>query len=230
VTPAPLDTLLSRIVEIQIPLPAPVALLVGILVFVVMLGPTLWKITNHAETVVHESAHALVGLVTGHRIRSVTINRDGGGGTVLEPDKGFGFGVAAFVGYVGASAAGLIAAGLISIGHIVAVLWLGLLLLAIMLPMVRKLFGGIVILACGMLLFFIVCYTTVGVETAVAYGVTWFLLMSAPKVALGVASKPKKVDDATILASRTFLWPSAWCFLWVVGTIAALVVGGAILV
>jgi hypothetical protein len=53
--------------------------------------------------------------------------------------------------------------------------------------------------------------------------------MSA-QVALGVASKPKKVDDATILASRTFLWPSAWCFLWVVGTIAALVVGGAILV
>lgn len=229
-TPAPLDTLLSRIGEIQTPLPAPVALLVGILVFVVMLGPTLYKITTHAETVVHESAHALVGLVTGHTIRSVTINRDGGGSTVMKPDEGFGFGVAAFVGYVGASAAGLIAAGLISIGHIVAVLWLGLLLLAIMLPMVRKFFGGIVILACGALLCFIVCYTTVGVETAVAYGVTWFLLMSAPKRALGVASKPKKVKDATALAEMTFLWPSAWCFLWVVGTIAALVVGGAILV
>src|SRR5271165_527187 len=37
------------------------------------------KITTHAETVVHEGAHALVGLVTGRRILSVRINRDGGG-------------------------------------------------------------------------------------------------------------------------------------------------------
>jgi hypothetical protein len=230
VTPAPPDTILSRIGEIQTPLPAPVALFVGIVVFVVMLGPALWKITTHAETIVHESAHALVGLVTGHRIRSVTINRDGGGATEMVPGRGFGFGVAAFAGYVGASAAGLIAAGLISIGRIVAVLWLGLLLLAVMLLMIRTFFGGIVILACGALLCLIVWYTTVGVETAVAYGVAWFLLMSAPKVALRAASKPKGVKDATILAGMTFLWPSAWCFLWLIGTIAALVVGGAILV
>lgn len=229
-TPASLDTMLSRIGEIQTPLPAPVALFVGILVFVVLLGPTLYKITVHAETVVHESAHALVGLVTGRRIRSVTINRDTSGGTIIVPDRGFGFGVAAFVGYVGASAAGLIAAGLISIGRIVAVLWLGLLLLAVMLLMVRKFFGGIVILACGALLCFIVLYTTVGVETVVAYGVAWFLLMAAPKRALVAASKPKDVADATILAGMTFIWPSAWCFLWLVGTIAALVIGGAILV
>jgi hypothetical protein len=230
VTPAPLDTILSRIGEIQAPLPAPVALFVGIVVFVVMLGPTFWKITTHADTVVHESAHALVGLVTGHRIRSVTINRGGGGATEMVPGSGPGFAVAAFVGYVGPSAAGLIAAELISIGHIVAMLWLGVLLLAVMLLMVRKFFGGIVILACGALLCLILWYTTVGVETAVAYGVTWFLLMSAPKVALRAASKPKNVTDAKVLAGMTFLRPSAWCFLWLIGTIAALVVGGAILV
>jgi hypothetical protein len=229
-TPAPLNTILSRIGEIQTQLPAPVTLLIGIVVFVVMLGPALWKVTIHAETVVHESAHALVGLATGRRIRGVTINRNGGGATDMVPKSGFGYGVAAFVGYLGASAAGLIAAGLISIGHVVAVLWLGLVLLAVMLLMVRKFFGGIVILACGVLLFFIVCYMTVGVETAIAYGVTWFLLMSAPKVALGAASRPKEVADATILTAMTFTWPSAWCFLWLVGTIAALVIGGMILV
>jgi hypothetical protein len=43
------------------------------------------------------------------------------------------------------------AAKLISIGHIVAVLWLGL-LLAAMLVMVRMFFGGIVIVACAVLL------------------------------------------------------------------------------
>lgn len=222
--------MLSRIGEIQTPLPAPVALLIGILAAIVVHGPTLFKITTHAETVVHEGAHALVGLVTGRRILSVRINRDGGGGTRMVPDSGFGFGVAASVGYVGASAAGLISAGLISVGRIVAVLWLGLLLLAVMLLMVRNFFGGIVILSCGVLLFLIVRYTTAGVQTTVAYGVTWFLLLAATKVALGAARNPKKVADAEILAGMTFLWRSAWCFLWMIGTIAALVVGGAILV
>src|SRR5262249_55829340 len=151
VTPVPLGTMLSRIGEIQTPLPAPVALFIGMLVFVVLLGPTLWKITTHAETVVHEGAHAVIGL-------GVTINPDGGGATDMVPKSGLGYAVAAFVGYVGASAAGLIAAGLISIGRIVAVLWLGLLLLAAMLLLVRKFFGGIVILVCGALLCLIVRY------------------------------------------------------------------------
>ena len=98
----------------------------------------------------------------------------------MVPDRGVGYAVAGFVGYVGPSAAGLIAAELISIGCSVAVLWLGLLLLAAMLLMIRNLFGGIVVLACGVLLYLIVWHATVGVETAVAYGVTWFLLVSGP--------------------------------------------------
>jgi hypothetical protein len=229
VTHLPLSNALSRIGEIQIPLPAPVALAIGMLVFIAVLGPALWKIATHAETVVHEAAHAMVGLVAGRRIRRVEINPNGGGSTRLVPQAGFGYGVATFAGYVGPSAVGLLAAWLISVGRIVAVLWLGGLLLAAMVLMVRNFFGGIVILACGALLYAILRYATAGVETAIAYGVTWFLLLSAPKDALRVAKKPKDVADAKILAGMTILWPSAWCFLWLVGTIAALVVGGAIL-
>jgi hypothetical protein len=216
--PPSLETVLSRIGETQIPLPPPIALFIGILVFIAVLGPTLWKVTTHVNTVVHEGAHALVGL------------GNGGGGTKMEPNRGFGYGVAAFAGYIGSSAAGLLAAWLISIGHILAVLWLGGLLLVAMVLMVRNLFGAIVILACGALLYLILRYTTAGAETAVAYGLTWFLLLSAPKDALSVAKKPKTVEDAKILAGMTFLWPSAWCFLWLAGTIAALIVGTAILV
>jgi len=228
--PPSLETVLNRIGQTQIPLPPPIALFIGILVFIALLGPTLWKVTIYVNTVVHESAHALIGLGTGHKIHSVKINPNGGGSTDMEPKSGLGYGVAAFVGYVGPGAAGLLAAWLISIGRIVAVLWLGGLLLAAMVLMVRNLFGGIVILACGALLYLILRYTTAGVETAVAYGLTWFLLLSAPKHALSVAKKPKNVADAKILAGMTFLWPSAWCFLWLVGTIAALIAGGAILV
>jgi hypothetical protein len=222
--------MLSRIGEIQTPLPASQAMLIGLMAAILVYARILWSIVNHAETVVHEGAHALAGIVTGRRIRSVKIDTDGGGATIMAPDTGFGFGVAASAGYIGSSTAGLIAAGLISVGRIVAVLGLGLLLLAAMLLIVRNFFGLIVILICGALLYLIVSYTTTGVQTVIAYGVTWFLLISGPKVASRVARKPKDVADAGILAGMTFLWPSAWCFLWLVGTIAALVVGGAILI
>lgn len=222
--------MLSRIGEIQTPLPASQAMLTGLMVAIVVYARILWNIANHAETVVHEGAHALVGIVTGRRIRSVKITTDGGGGTIMVPGTGFGFGVAASVGYIGSSTAGLIAAGLISIGRIVAVLGLGLLLLAAMLLMVRNFFGLIVILICGTLLYLIVSHTTTGVQTVIAYGVTWFLLISGPKAASRAARKPKDVTDAEVLSRMTFLWPSAWCFLWLAGTIAALIVGGAILI
>ena len=221
--------MLSTIGKIDTPLPAAEALVIGLLALIVVNGRTLWKVAGHAETVLHESAHVLVGIAAGRRIRGVNINTDGGGGTVMVPDSGFGFGVAAFVGYIGSSAAGLIAAGLISSGHIVAVLWLGLLLFVFMLLLVRNFFGGIVIITCGALLYLVMRYTTAGVQVAVAYGVAWFLLFSGIKVAFGAASRPNLVADAGILAGMTFLWRSAWCFLWLVGSIAALVVGAIIL-
>lgn len=183
--------MLSRIGGIQAPLPRSAVLLIGMLMAIMVYGATLWRIATHVNTVVHEGAHAMVGLSAGRRIRDVKINTDGGGGTTMVPDGGIGYAVAAFAGYIGPSAAGLIAAELIAIGRIVAVLWLGLLLLAVMLLMVRNFFGGIVILASGVLLYLIVRYTTIGAETVIAYGVTWFLLVSGPKAVLEAGSKPQ---------------------------------------
>ena len=219
--------MLSRIGELQIPLPPPVAVFLGILTFVAVLGPLLWKVTVHVNTIAHEAAHAMVGLGAGRRIRSVKINPDGSGATAIRPASGFGFGVAVFAGYLGPSAAGLIAAWLISTGRMVAVIWLGLLQLAVLLPMVRNFFGAIAILVCGALLYLTVRHATVGVETAVAYGVAWFLLLSGPKKVLSI---PVKSQDAKILAKMSPLWAWVWYCLWLIGTIAALVAGGALLV
>ena len=205
--------MLSRIGEIQTPLPASQAMLIGLMAAILVYARILWNIVNHAETVVHEGAHALAGIVTGRRIRSVKINTDGGGATKMAPDTGFGFGVAAAVGYIGPSAAGLIAAGLISTGRMYAVLWLGLVLLAVMLVTIRNFFGGLVILMCGALLYLVVRYGTAEVETAFAYGVAWFLLISGIRVALRAAGRPKDVTDAEILAGMTFLFRWMWCLL-----------------
>jgi len=225
--PSPLGTVLSQIGEIQLPLPPPVALFLGMLTFISVLGPVLWKVARHVDTIAHEAAHALVGLGAGRRVRSVTINPNGTGETAIEPVGGFGFGVAAFAGYLGPSAAGLLAAWLISTGHMVAVMWLGLLLLAVLLLMVRNSFGAIAVLVCGALLYLTVRRATAGVETAVAYGVAWFLLLAGPKTVL---STPVKSTDAKILAKMSPLWAWVWYCLWLFGTLAALVAGGALLI
>ena len=100
--------MLSMVGEFQRPLPAPEVVLIRLLVAVVVVVRTLWEIATHAETVVHEGAHVLAGILTGRKILSVTIETNGGGGTYLVPKSGAGYGVAAFVGYIGASTAGLI--------------------------------------------------------------------------------------------------------------------------
>lgn len=222
--------MLSMVVELEKPLPAPEVILIGLLAAVVVLVRALWEIAGPFETVVHESAHVLAGILTGRTIQGVKIEETGGGSTDMVPKSGCGYGVAAFVGYIGPSAAGLIAAGLISTGRMYAVLWLGLVLLAVMLVTIRNFFGGLVILMCGALLYLVVRYGTAEVETAFAYGVAWFLLISGIRVALRVAGRPKDVADAEILARMTFIFRWIWCLLWLVGTIAALLAGGRILI
>ena len=99
-----------------------------------------------------------------------------------------------------------------------------------MLWYVHNWFGGTVILGWGLLLYVVLRYATVGVETVVAYFVTWFLLISGTKIALRAARTPKKIQDAKVLEGMTNVFRSAWVYLWLILTIAALVVGGAILI
>jgi Peptidase M50B-like len=220
---------LSMVSELQKPLPAPEVVLIGLAAALVVLVRAVWEIANHAETMVHEGAHVLAGILTGRTILGATIESNGGGGTDMVPKSGAGYGVAAFVGYLGSSAAGLIAAGLISTGRMAAVLWLGLALCAVMLLAVGNAFGRVVILICGALLYLVVRYGTAGVDTTVAYGLAWFLLVSGTRVALGTVLRPRNVADAAILAALAFFGRWVWCLLWLAGTIAALAFGGAIL-
>lgn len=222
--------MLSMAGELQEPLPAPEVILIGLLTALVVLVQTLWLIVSPFETVVHESAHVFAGILTGRTILAVKINEPNGGSTDMVPKTGCGYGIVAFVGYIGPSAAGLIAAGLIATGRMYAVLWLGLLLLAVMLVTVRNFFGVLVIITGGVLFYLVLRYGTARTETAAAYGVAWFLLISGTRKAIEIVGRPRDVDDAGILARMIFVWRWVWCLLWLAATIAALAFGGRILI
>jgi hypothetical protein len=228
VTPASsFGAVLSRIAEIQAPLSAAGSVLIGLLALVAVTLQVLWLIVRHVNTIAHEGAHAMTDSALGHRIEWVHLNADATGATKAIGGKLAGNVTATFVGYLGPSAFGLGAAKLIELGHSVAVLWLTMLLLILLLFVLRKLFSYVPVLVMGAVIFLIARYGSVGAETITAYLVAWFLLLSGLRVVL---EHNLGASDAGSLAKMTHIWRGFWVLLWLAGSIAAIAIGGSLLV
>lgn len=215
--------MLERISQTQARLPATIAVLLGVAVLVVVALPT-WLLFVHVDTMAHEGTHALVRSGTGGTVQSVTMKPNGGG---LTKSTGGASVLSGVAGYLGPSAFGLAAAKLISIGHIVAVLWLAILLLGVLLTMIRNLFGFCSVAIAGFVLYLFARNGSVGSETVVAYLLTWFLLVSGLRSVFGYDGLD---GDAANLVQATYLPRVLWIGIWLVGTTFALVLGGSLLV
>ncbi len=224
-----LVTALPRPGDIQKPLSSTNAALIGLVVFGVVTLEELWRVLQHVYTIAHEGGHALVGSSLGHRVVSVTVkkNADGSSEGLTVTRGGGGAALIAFAGYVVPSAFGLIAAKLISLGHSVAVLWIAVVLLVLLLPVLSATLSFVSVILTAALLVFVARYTTTGVETVVAYGLTWFLLLSGVRMVL--AHGPG-AGDAANLRKMTRLPQTLWSLLWLAGTVYALALGGSLLV
>jgi hypothetical protein len=229
VTPAPstLQAALSRIGETQAPLPGAVSVFIGFAALAAVVVQEFWLLTRHVNTIAHEGAHALVGSAVGRKVKGVRLKPDATGATTTAGREGAGNITTLAVGYVGPSAFGLVAAWMIQLRHSDAVLWVTLLLLAILLLTVRNAFGVVPVLATGALVYIIARYGSVGADSAVAYGVTWFLLLAGVRAVLdhGVDAK-----DADILRGLTKIRPGVWFWLWLILSFGALAFGGSMLV
>jgi Peptidase M50B-like len=217
-----MGTVLSRIGETQAPLPAAAAVMVGLLASAVVVVQEFWLLARHINTIAHEGAHAIAGSAMGQRVRGVTLRPNANGATAVSGGKAAGNVTVGAVGYLGPSAFGLGAAKLIEVGHSVAVLWLTLILLIVLLAVLRRAFSFVPVLVTGGLIYIVARYAPVGAETATAYGVAWFLLLSGVRVVLdhGVGAA-----DAGRLAEITHTRPGCWVWLWMVGSLLALAFG-----
>jgi hypothetical protein len=228
VTPEPsFGTMLSRIGEIQAPLPGDAAVVIGLVAFIAVAVREIWVLLQHANTIAHEGAHAIAVSATGRTVRSVKLQGNGDGLTTWNAGGSGGSVLILFVGYLGPSVFGLGAAKLIEVGHSVAVLWLTLLLLALLLFVLRNWFAFVPVLVIGGLIYLVARYGSVGANTVVAYGVAWFLLISGVR---GVLDHGSGAYDAGRLLEITHIWRWAWTWLWLIGSVLALAVGGALLV
>jgi peptidase M50B-like protein len=211
----------------QHPLSEAAAVLVGLGAFVVIFLDVGWRIIRHPGVMAHEGAHAVVGWLLFRKVGGILMDSSGNGVTIVESGGCLGSTLMFFAGYVGPSLFGLGAARLIEFGHVVAVLWITLFLLGLLLMCVRWSFGIITVLLTGAAVYGIARYTPMQVQMVAGYAIAWLLLLTGVRQ---IVEHGVNASDGAVLASRTAIPRLAWALLWLAATLAALAVGGSMLV
>lgn len=195
--------------------------------------PTLWHLSRHLLTIVHEAAHALVAVLSGRRLSGMRVHSDTSGLTVsVGRPRGPGMVATAFAGYVGPAVLGLAASWVLGRGYAVGLLWGLVVALALVLVQIRNWYGLWAVLVTGVALVGVTWWGTPAVQVAVAYAVTWFLLLGAPRAVLEMQAQRRRgrgrgTSDADALARLTPLPGGFWVGAFLVVCVGALVLGGS---
>ena len=208
------------------PLSGGESIVIGLVVAAVVMIPLLWAPVEHFSTMSHEGAHALLAVFLGLTVTGVVVDRHAGGKTSVV-GEGLRVVLVMLIGYLGPSLFGLGAAKLISLGDPVTVLWLVITLLVMLLFLLGRSFGMFSIPIAIVLFYLILRYTHAGTEVVAAYAVAWLLLLSGVRHAIGDGIR---AGEAHALRKQTHLPRLLWAALWLVGTGAALLIGGKLLV
>jgi hypothetical protein len=198
---------------------------------VLVLLPRTWRVTRHVVTIVHEGAHGVAALLTGRRLSGIRLHSDTSGVTVsVGRPRGPGMVLTAAAGYVGPALLGLGAAALLAAGHAVALLWAVVVLLALLLVQIRNWFGLWSVLVSGAVVLVVSELLPGQAQSAFAYLLAWFLLLSAPRPVLELQAERRRrrssTSDADQLARLTGLPGLVWVGMFLAVTAGALVQGG----
>jgi hypothetical protein len=193
----------------------------------------LWRFTTHAVTIAHEGGHALFAVLFGQRVTGVTVTSGGGGATKYKPGGWFGIVFVGLGGYLGPSIFGF--AGAWMLVHDFqprAVLLLSLAFVALLLIMVRNLFGLLAVPLTGVILWAVAMHAGAPAQLVFAYIWVWLLLMG------GVRQIPElyrsgweagKESDTKLLADQTGMSTAFFVAFFWLGSMAALIGGGAMM-
>ena len=207
---------------------------IAVLGLVLVLYRRCWPVTRLLVTITHEGAHALAALLVGRRLSGIRLNSDTSGVTVSRgKPRGPGMIFMLAAGYLGPAAAGLGAAWLLADGRSIGLLWLLVVLLSLMLLLIRNFYGLLVLLVAGGAVFAISWYLAPGWQSAVAYLITWVLLISAPKPVVELIMQRRQRrdpgSDVDQLARLTRIPGGVWAGLFLICSVVGLALGAAVL-
>jgi hypothetical protein len=212
------------------PVPEPgFVLATGVVALLLVLVPATWPRVRLGVTVVHEAGHAVVAVLVGRRLRSITLH-SGTSGLTVSRGKPTGPGMVAMLaaGYLAPALLGLLAALLLAAGRSVGLLWLLVVLTAALMLWVRNGYGFLVLLLGGAGVLALTWYGDGTVQSVAAYLITWLLLLAAPRplVELLAAGRRRgRTSDADQLARLTRVPAVVWIGLLLMANLAGLVVG-----
>jgi hypothetical protein len=221
----------DRVTAVVPDLPPSVLLGTAAAAALLVLSPTLWRLTRNAVTIAHEGAHGAVALAAGRRLSGIRLHSDTSGLTVSAGrPTGLGMVLTLAAGYTGPALFGLGAAALLAAGHAVALLWALLLLLALLLLQIRNWYGLWSVLVTGVVVFAATWWLPPSGQAGFAAACTWFLLLAAPKAVLelqGARRRRRAPDsDADQLARLTRVPAVVWVGVFLLVDLGALALGG----
>ncbi|ONM48912.1 M50 family metallopeptidase [Nocardia donostiensis] len=194
----------------------------------------LWRLTRNVVTIAHEGGHALVALLTGRRLNSITLHSDTSGLTVSSGKPyGFGMVLTALAGYPAPPLIGLGFAALLGANRITLMLWIAIAALAAMLIMVRNVYGVLSVFLTGALVFGVSWFGSDTLQAGFAYLATWLLLFAGSRPVLELQRTRSRLRDGTTdadqLARLTRLPGLLWVLVFGAIALAALVIGAGLL-
>ena len=212
------------------PPPQTVVLAAGLVALAVVLATPVWRVARHVVTIAHEGAHAVAAMLTGRRLDGIRLHSDTSGLTVSAGrPRGFGMILTAFAGYVGPGLTGLGAAWLLRQGYAVGLLWLLVLLLALLLLKIRNWFGLWSVLVSGAALVAVSWWLEPDAQSAVAYAVTWFLLLGSVRPVFELQAQRSRGrarrSDADQLGTLTHTTGILWVVVFLLVTVGCLALG-----
>ena len=197
----------------------------------VVVPHVLWRVSRNAITIAHEGGHGLVALLTGRTLTGIRLHSDTSGLTVSRgKPHGIGMILTAAAGYTAPPLLGLGGAWLLSSGRITLLLWVATALLAVMLVMIRNVYGALTVICTGSAFLLVSWLASPDVQSLFAYTVVWFLLLGGVRPAFELQSKRRHGgapdSDADQLSRLTDVPAVLWLFLFHAVSLCSLIGGG----
>jgi hypothetical protein len=204
------------------------------LALVLVVQRRLWRLTRNVVTIAHEGGHALVSILCGRRLQSITLHSDTSGLTVSKgKPHGFGMVMTLMVGYNAPSLIGLGGAWLLSSDRIRLTLWISIVLLLAMLLMIRNGYGMLAVVLTGGLVFLVSWYTSPQVQAGFAYAGVWFLLLGGVRPIFELVGQRRRGQaqdsDVDQLHGLTRVPAFLWLGLFMIVSLGALGLGASLL-
>ena len=239
----------DRVIGVQGVPPGWVVAASAAVALLVVASPRLWRMTRIAITIAHESGHAAASLLSGRRLEGIRLHADTSGETVSRGRRnGPGIVITALAGYVTPPLLGVGACALLAAHRATLLLSLLLVLLAVTLVLVRNWYGVLSVLVTAGALVAVIWLADPSLRAAFAYAVAWFLLFGGVRPVVELARTRTRavrlppgrrlaagrsgpgMSDADQLAFLTRLPAVAWVTLFALVAIAAVILGGRLLI